>query len=102
MITNDALRVYYKQWSWQKQAEDRAHLFTPERGYYTVEETRAWITLLCEVNGLGIVDLQRMVTAWLLKTHHKKNCLYIYGHSNTCKTKFARSLADGVYTLGIE
>ena len=53
------------------------------------------------INGLGLVDLQRMVVPWLLQEHPKKNCFYIYGPSNTCKTKFARSLADGVYNLGM-
>ena len=101
ITTNDAIKVYYKQWSWMKQAKDRQDYFTGEHGYLTVEDTRWWMNILAEVNGLTLLDLQRMVVPWLLQEHPKKNCLYIYGPSNTCKTKFARCLADGVYNLGM-
>ena len=100
-ITNDAIRVYYKQWSWAKQAKDRAEHFTEEKGYLSIQETREWIRTIADVNGFTLLDVQRMVVPWLLGEHPKKNCFYIYGPSNTCKTKFARSLADGVYNLGM-
>lgn len=99
--SNDAVKVYYKPWSWLKQAKDRADLFTSERGYYSVEDTRWWMRIIADVNGMHLADLQRLVIPWLLGELPKKNCLYIYGESNSCKTKFANSLADGVYNLGM-
>ena len=101
MTTNDMVKRYYRKWSWMKQTKDRQDYFTGEHGYLTVEDTRWWMNILAEVNGLTLLDLQRMVVPWLLQEHPKNNCLYIYGPSNTCKTKFARSLADGVYNLGM-
>ena len=44
-IINDAVRVYYRQWSWARQAQDRAWKFTPENNYLTVEQTRDWCVL---------------------------------------------------------
>lgn len=99
-VVSNSHRLYCAQrerWKWVMDVAQGLREYKPSRlkgaqQKQSAEERSAKWELLLRTQAVDYGEFARAVRAWLEETHHKKNCLIVWGEVSTGKTLFANAI----------
>ncbi|XP_046843244.1 uncharacterized protein LOC124437303 [Xenia sp. Carnegie-2017] len=100
---NEEIKRVYRSWDWWECFNSRKSQFEAaiKRGATKdVDDSIECLQRILRQNGIRVKHFVRDVFKIVLKQEQKKNCLFLYGKSNTFKSTISRSIVNMVPMIG--
>lgn len=102
---NDQIKRHYVMMNFYECLETRRgqiQLLVEEGKMFTVDDSVKWLEMILVWNQIEVEQFVLDVNSLLEKRHAKRNCLYLYGEANSCKSTICRSLVNGCPNVGMQ